>query len=147
MSTPVFRLSGTRSSGNTAEVFESVDMTVDPAFLVHGEEGFHVGVLAAGKGSDEDVCRDWLSRYVVDDLGGLSCPVHLEGFTRFPPDPEGRLAYCGVFPVIPAELAVHQWKVPVCAAFLAIFVPKETEGNAAFAHLFVDVVAIRQFPV
>lgn len=116
--------------GDTAEVFEGIHMGGGPRLLIHGEEGLHIAVTAAGKGRHEHIGGNDLAGVRVDDRGGIACPVHLHDLTGLMIQVHGGVRFRKVLSVILVELSGLVRELARRAALVAVFQPQQVQGDA-----------------
>ena len=129
--------------GNAAEVFVGIHMSGGPCLLVHGEKGFHIAVAAVGQRGHEHIGRDDLAGVRVNDGSGVTGPVHLHDLTRLVIQVHDGVSLGQIVGVILVELDGLVRDLARRAALVAIFQPKQVQGDTATLKLLVNVGVVR----
>ena len=128
---------------DTAEIFARVDMGSCPAFLIHGEECFHIAVAAVWQCGNENICRDNLACVRIDDGSCIACPVDLHDFTGLVMQVHGGVGFGNVIAVILVELCGLIRKLAGIAAGFTVFQPQQVQRNTVLLQFSVDVIVVR----
>ena len=91
-------------SRDTADVFQHVDVGLDPAGLLHVREGFGIGVGAVTHGCNEHIHLGNLACITIYDRGSITSPVDLDLLTGLPGDMHRCMAFLLILLDVIAEL-------------------------------------------
>ena len=64
----------------SVEVFIHVHVGSNPGALFFVDKGFNVGILAVSHDSHKKIRRNEFTSIRIDDLRGITCPVHFDLF-------------------------------------------------------------------
>ena len=109
--------------GSATEISESIYMSRSPAFLIHREESFNVGISAVWERSNKYIYRNRFACICINNVRCISCPVHLHYLTGLMLKVHSCAVFGSVVTVILFELSKLIRQFSVIAALLTIFKP------------------------
>jgi len=133
---------GHEDLGYASEVFKHMNMGADPGVLLFIDEAFHIRVLAVTHDSNEQKHLCHFTGVRVNNVGWISCPVHLDLLSGFSGDVHRSTAPLLVLLDIIAELRVHKGLISRQTAFLQILGPEQLLVDTVSHQLFVDIIEV-----
>ena len=109
--------------GSATEISESIYMSRSPAFLIHGEESFNVGISAVRKSCNKYVYRNRFTCICINNVRCISCPVHLHYLTGLMLKVHSCAVFGSIVTIILFELRQLIRQFFVIATLLTVFKP------------------------
>ena len=127
----------------TAKEIEHLDMSFNPVacFLIH--VCFYKSILAVSQYPYKDPCLCDLSGVRIKDVGGITCPVNFNLFTRLSRDMHGSPAFLFILLDVVAELGIHERLFVAHTALLTVFYPEKLFVDSISQKFFANVVKVR----
>jgi hypothetical protein len=115
-----------------------------PVLLLLVQESLDIGILAVRQGSNKDIGWNDFAGIVINECHCLAGPVNFDLLARLARDAHGCAFLFGEFLVVKAKLGVHERLFACHTAGRGILGPQQSERDAGFGHLFVNVLQLRQ---